>query len=749
MPYRVILICLLMGAYLLTANDRVQSADGYAILATAQSGNINIMGAVDYLIIPKGRMGTFGLDGDLYSKKGITPSIALLPLIWINNLLPNAPLQATAHLFNGVVSVATALVLFGFIIRLGYEKRVAFIVALLLGVGTLYLVYARTLFGEPLAGLLVLVCITCLPISVGTAYMPSDYVSQGGINHVPTSPLSTPVGGGLGVGIFLGLLAGINLTYIAFVPIFALYQFFVTRRWRDMLIMGIGFIITAGIVVGLVNLSRYGALTETGYKFGAGEGFSTPLYTGLYGLFFSPWRGIMWYMPLCWLMPVGWWLFQKKYRPLAWLIITCIGVQAVIYALWWSWHGGVVWGARFLVPIIPIAMIFLAPVIQWVFVGTATMPSKSDAIYCVPTHPTRWIIGILITALFIVSIGLQLLGTLYDFNTHEGVLYASHEEKLANALMFYPELSAINANLTALTQNNPIDWSWAKNGDALGFVVALGVIGLGFLAIMLRHRLIPRLALIGVCVGMGIFAIRGESGSARENRQGIQTGLSPTAPIIATTDDTTFINLRGFSDISTIYAPTSPDEPFTRELWDNATDEAGLHWFVTWFNPANPENWAEKDLFTHHAFVKEVWAGGYRAVLFYLHPPAPQMIETAWQFGDNIRLEGYGISSDDSGLFITLEWRFIAPLPADWGWFVHILDANGDIIAQQDRIPLGGFADSIPNSTTERLFFISPENAASVRIGWVASGGALIPVSGVSDGFIVLPIGRLKRTNPP
>jgi hypothetical protein len=727
MPYRVILICLLMGAYLLTANDRVQSADGYAILATAHSGTINIMGAVDYLIIPKGRMGTFGLDGDLYSKKGITPSIALLPLVWINSLLPDAPLQATAHLFNGVVSVMTALVLFGFIIRLGYEKRVAFIVALLLGVGTLYLVYARTLFGEPLAGLLIVTCFYLMS-PVGTAYMPSKNMSQDGIYPVPT------------IGILLGLLAGINLTYIAFVPIFTLYQFFITRRLRDVIIMGIGFIITAGMVVGALNVSRYGALTETGYKFGAGEGFSTPLLTGLYGLFFSPWRGIMWYMPLCWLMPVGWWLFSKKHRPLAWLIVACIGVQSVIYALWWSWHGGVVWGARFLVPIIPIAMICLAPFIQWLFVGTAYMPSKSDAQKRVPTPPMRLLVGILITALFILSIGLQLLGTLYDFNTHEGVLYASHEEKLANALMFHPELSAINANLTAISHNSPIDWSWAKNGDGLGLIVALGVIGLGFLAGLIRHRLIPRLALIGVCVGMGIFAMRGESGSARENRQALQTGLSPSVPIIATTDDTTFINLRGFGDISTIYAPTSPDEPFTRQLWDNATDETGLRWFVTWFNPANPENWAEKDLFTRHAFVKEVWAGGYRGVLFYLHPPAPQMISTTWQFGDSVHLNSYGMSSDDSGLFITLDWGFITPLPADWGWFVHLLDANGNIIAQQDRIPLGGFADSTANSATERLFFISPENAVSVRIGWT-SGGALIPVAGVSDGFIVLPIG--------
>ena len=138
MPYRLMLICLLMGAYILTFNDRVQSADGYAILATAQTSNINIMGAVDYLIIPKGRMGTFGIDDNLYSKKGITPSLALMPLVWLNDLLPDAPLQATSHLFNAIISTLTALVLSDVVVRLGYSKKTAFIIGLMLGWGSLY-----------------------------------------------------------------------------------------------------------------------------------------------------------------------------------------------------------------------------------------------------------------------------------------------------------------------------------------------------------------------------------------------------------------------------------------------------------------------------------------------------------------------------------------------------------------------------------------------------------------------------------
>ncbi|HRF96481.1 MAG TPA: hypothetical protein PLZ51_14845, partial [Aggregatilineales bacterium] len=167
----------------------------------------------------------------------------------------------------------------------------------------------------------------------------------------------------------------------------------------------------------------------------------------------------------------------------------------------------------------------------------------------------------------------------------------------------------------------------------------------------------------------------------------------------------------------------------------------GLRWFVTWFNPANPENWAEKDLFTHHAFVKEVWAGGYRGVLFYLHPiVSPYWINQSSRFGDVVTLNRYSIGTvKDSGIFVMLDWGLSAPLPADWSWFVHILDANGQIIAQQDRLPLGGFMPTEDNITENLYFILPPENAVSMRLGWVQNG-VLVPVDGVAEGFIVLPL---------
>lgn len=714
-PYRVILICVLMGAYLLTFNDRIQSADGYAILATAQTGNINIMGAVDYLIIPKGRMGTFGIDGNLYSKKGITPSLALVPLVWLNDLLPDAPLQATAHLFNSIISTLTALVLFDVVMRLGYAKRTAFIIGLMLGWGSLYWVYTQTLFAEPLAGLLIVVIVRM---------MLSPTAPLAGLQK-PSARGFEPLT--LAMGILLGLLAGINLTYIAFIPIFAIVQFTRTRRVSDLMVMGMGAVLTIAILVGMVNLSRYGALTETGYKFGEGERFSTPLLTGLYGLYLSPWRGMIWYMPLIWLVPMGLWLTYRKNRALAVCIIACVIVQSVIYALWWSWHGGVVWGARFLVPIVPLFVLSLAPVVQF---STNLYPLRVQSA-----------IRILIISVFIMSVLMQLLGTMYDFNTHEGILYATHADKLDHALMYHPELSAIIANMTMLIKGEPFHWAWMKHGDAVMLVMAISLFVLAGLATIIRHRHMPLVVLILVGIGMCITAIRGESAIDRAKRHDLQTALSPPAPIIATTDDTRLINLRGLQEIRTIYAPTSPNEPFIADLWHHATADSGLHWLVTWFNPANPDNWMERELFMQHAFVKEVWAGDYRAVLFYLHPPALNWVDASWIFGDTITLRRYALSPDDDGVFIALEWDYVDRLPAHWGWFVHILDANGAIIAQQDRLPLGGYAP--PDGARDRLYVLtSAGRATSARIGWVADG-ALIPVSGedgIASDFIILSI---------
>ena len=106
MRFPLLLICLLMGCYLLVYVNQPGSADGQALLAVsdtlARHGrfDINVIGYTEWLLTESGRMGSFGVDGALYAKKSPIPSLALLPQSLLARGLPRLPVRATAMLFN-------------------------------------------------------------------------------------------------------------------------------------------------------------------------------------------------------------------------------------------------------------------------------------------------------------------------------------------------------------------------------------------------------------------------------------------------------------------------------------------------------------------------------------------------------------------------------------------------------------------------------------------------------------------------
>jgi hypothetical protein len=73
-------------------------------------------------------------------------------------------------------------------------------------------------------------------------------------------------------------------------------------------------------------------------------------------------------------------------------------------------------------------------------------------------------------------------------------------------------------------------------------------------------------------------------------------------------------------------------------------------------------------------------------------PPAQQAGQS---FGDAIRLAGYDAVPDalkpGGAAEITLQWQPITRLHADYTTFVHLVNANGDKIAQSDRRPGGAY----------------------------------------------------------
>ena len=152
----IALFLFLLAVYLLTYTPRINASDGLAMFATAES--LVRRGALDIEQIRwmDLQQGTFGLDGLLYSRKGIGVPLAMLPLTWLGLVIPWFGLVSVSLLFNAIVTALTAVVLSAYLQLLGFSQRTGLIVALTFGLSTLAWPYAKSLFSDPFSGLLLL-----------------------------------------------------------------------------------------------------------------------------------------------------------------------------------------------------------------------------------------------------------------------------------------------------------------------------------------------------------------------------------------------------------------------------------------------------------------------------------------------------------------------------------------------------------------------------------------------------------------
>ena len=202
-----------------------------------------------------------------------------------------------------------------------------------------------------------------------------------------------------------------------------------------------------------------------------------------------------------------------------------------------------------------------------------------------------------------------------------------------------------------------------------------------------------------------------------------------------------------------INAPTKPDDPWARSLIDYARRGSGPLWYVTWFSGADPLDWPARELWQSYAFAAERTVPGHRALWFDLTLAPEPSREGGWRFGP-VRLDGYGIGVAADGVSVPLQWSADERPASDATWFVHLLDANGQIVTQQDRAPQGGYAPlsswTPGEPVTDRLLFPLATGANTdgwtLRVGWVSpETGERLPVmdaagQSVVDGFILLPL---------
>ena len=107
-----------------------------------------------------------------------------------------------------------------------------------------------------------------------------------------------------------------------------------------------------------------------------------------------------------------------------------------------------------------------------------------------------------------------------------------------------------------------------------------------------------------------------------------------------------------------------------------------------------------------------------------LNVPPGTRLEPSPVFGDAVALRGAQVRAKDDGLRVALWWEALAPLNGDYTVFVHLMDADGQLVGTGDGPPLrGGFPTRLwrPGDTVADKHVIQydlPPGPYTVRVGW-------------------------------
>lgn len=277
-----------------------------------------------------------GRAGELYSKYGLGHSILVAGLIGLARLIPGAGAVSTAMLLAAGATALTGGLLVLIARHLGYSEKVGVAIALLYGLATFAWVYVRTLFGEPLVALGWVIAIGLLArrdIGWKRAFL---------------------------AGMTVALAVTIRPALITLAPAFliALWQgqrrAFLSRASVFLLPIVMA---TSGLLA--FNQWRFGHPLQFGYS----EHFDGSLSAGLLGFLFSLDRSLFLFAPPLLLLPWAAPAFLRQHRRLGWTILALAAGNLLLYSLWPVFWGGPVWGPRYLLPIVPLLMLLLAPLV--------------------------------------------------------------------------------------------------------------------------------------------------------------------------------------------------------------------------------------------------------------------------------------------------------------------------------------------------------------------------------------------------
>ena len=467
------LALILFGVYLLSFSGLLYSQDSMSMFSVTESfvkrGELN----TDQLWTLFKARNEIALDGESYAKYGFGMSLFAVSLYALAFYLPfDFGLTQTTLLTSSIVIALTGALVFLATRRLRFSRGVGIGAALLFGLATPAWVYAKQFWSEPYA----------LFTLFAAFYFLTRLRAE---NNARDACLA---------GIALGLAAATRVTNAALVPLFVWYGF--AHAWRDgRARRGLAWFLFA-LMLGALSIAwydwaRYGNPFATGYR--ADETFDNPLLLGLYGLLFSPGKGLFVYVPFLAALAFSAPLFFRRARREATLCILLFAFYVLLFSVWYYWWGGTNWGPRFLVPAIPFLVLMSAPAIEF----AAARTNKPFAAVFV--------------ALSALSFAIQLLGiTIPSLAYRLRIVRVSANPDMDT--IFLPSFSPLVGYFNSL-KPSALDFAWLH--------VENGSVSVDWLGIALT------LAFIALCIGMLIATCR------RQATVGSQRSVLVSAALVA------------------------------------------------------------------------------------------------------------------------------------------------------------------------------------------------------------------------
>ncbi len=653
----VALFALLFSVYLLTFSGVFHASDEMSMLAVTDSLARRGAWDIELLRWMGEQQGSFGPDGHLYGRKGIGTTLAALPHYWLALRIEGWGNVQTAMLTNGAITALTGVLVYLLLRRLRYGDGVALGTALVYGLATMAWPYARFLFSESLAGLALMASFFFL-VCFGNP--PARSARERGRDWL----YALLAGTGLG----LALLARLN-NALAGPLLGGLLLFYLYRRhgknWRawlgPLLLFGLPALMALGITA-WYNWLRFGNALTTGYL--PEERFAMPFLQGFYGLILSPGKGLFWYNPILFASLVAWPAFFRRHRAEALMIASMVLVGVAFYASWFLWWAGHGWGPRFLVTILPFAVLPLAPALE--------------------AASRRRALALVVGVLVLVSVAVQLLAVTVDFNLYLEDIYA--ELGLYHpATLFDPAYSPLLRQLAYLNPGN-LDLAWLRDGAVnwAALLIGLGLVvasGLG-LWLAWRRRLaawhgavLLLLLLFGIVLSLFSYA--------------------PEGRVAVAARDLVAMEKPGEAAALT--------EPLLTEPFQDAYDGRLWVWGVPSREGIGVENeglWAA-GAGDPDAAAARFQTGAVRLDLFPASGGAfdaarlpVQPLEASLNLGDVVALVAFRL--DDivvrraEMLPVTVYWRALVPMPVSYTVSVQLIDEGGVKAGQVDRLPCDG-----------------------------------------------------------